>query len=289
MKVETHNHPTAISPFPGAATGSGGEIRDEGATGRGAKPKAGLTGFSVSNLRIPGFVRPWERELRQARAHRLGARDHARGADRRRRLQQRIRPARPSAATSAPSSSRPRAMRAGACAAITSRSCSPAVSATCAARTSRRPRCRSARSSCVLGGPAMLIGLGGGAASSVGSGSSSAELDFASVQRGNPEMQRRAQEVIDRCWALGDAQSDRARFTTSAPADCPMPCPRRSAHSAARRAHRPARDAERRAAACRRWRSGATRRRSATCWRIAPRALAAIQRHRARASAARSP
>ena len=93
MKVETHNHPTAISPFPGAATGSGGEIRDEGATGRGAKPKAGLTGFSVSHLRIPGFEQPWEtaplsNEAGQARSHRLGARDHARGADRRRRVQQ---------------------------------------------------------------------------------------------------------------------------------------------------------------------------------------------------------
>ena len=92
MKVETHNHPTAISPFPGAATGSGGEIRDEGATGRGAKPKAGLTGFSVSNLRIPGFERPWERPVRQTGAHRFGARDHARRADRRRLVQQRIRP-----------------------------------------------------------------------------------------------------------------------------------------------------------------------------------------------------
>ena len=95
MKVETHNHPTAISPFPGAATGSGGEIRDEGATGRGAKPKAGLTGFSVSHLRIPGLrAALGDARLRQARAHRLGARHHDRGPDRRRRVQQRIRPAR---------------------------------------------------------------------------------------------------------------------------------------------------------------------------------------------------
>ena len=92
MKVETHNHPTAISPFPGAATGAGGEIRDEGATGIGAKPKAGSAGFSVSNLRIPGLSALGGRP-RQARAHRLGARHHARGADRARRLQQRIRPA----------------------------------------------------------------------------------------------------------------------------------------------------------------------------------------------------
>ena len=93
MKVETHNHPTAISPSPGAATGSGGEIRDEAATGRGAKPKAGLTGFSVSHLRIPGFEQPWEQSI-GARAHRFGARDHARGPDRRGRLQQRVWPAR---------------------------------------------------------------------------------------------------------------------------------------------------------------------------------------------------
>ena len=88
MKVETHNHPTAISPFPGAATGSGGEIRDEGATGRGGKPKAGLAGFSVSHLRIPGFEQPWEAGLRQALAHRFGARHHDRGAARRSRVQQ---------------------------------------------------------------------------------------------------------------------------------------------------------------------------------------------------------
>ena len=107
MKVETHNHPTAISPFPGASTGAGGEIRDEGATGRGAKPKAGLTGFTVSNLMLPGAERPWENAasvtapfaqraeagvLRQAGAHRLAAADHDRRPDRRRRVQQRIRP-----------------------------------------------------------------------------------------------------------------------------------------------------------------------------------------------------
>ncbi len=92
MKVETHNHPTAISPFPGAATGSGGEIRDEGATGRGAKPKAGLCGFSVSNLRLPGHARPWEGPAGQPRADRLPAHDHDRGPDRRGLLQQRVRP-----------------------------------------------------------------------------------------------------------------------------------------------------------------------------------------------------
>ena len=95
MKVETHNHPTAISPFPGAATGAGGEIRDEGATGRGARPKAGLTGFSVSNLHLPGTDEPWERDRRSAspRTSPVGAADHDRGPARRRRLQQRVRPA----------------------------------------------------------------------------------------------------------------------------------------------------------------------------------------------------
>ena len=88
MKVETHNHPTAISPFPGAATGAGGEIRDEGATGIGAKPKAGLTGFSVSNLKIPGMMQPWEVRFRQTRSHCLGARHHDCRAHRRGLLQQ---------------------------------------------------------------------------------------------------------------------------------------------------------------------------------------------------------
>ncbi|MBD6399230.1 phosphoribosylformylglycinamidine synthase [Salmonella enterica subsp. enterica serovar Enteritidis] len=126
MKVETHNHPTAISPWPGAATGSGGEIRDEGATGRGAKPKAGLVGFSVSNLRIPGFEQPWEEDFGKP---------------------ERI----------------------------------------------------------VTALDIMTEGPLGGAASSMASGQSDADLDFASVQRDNPEMERRCQEVIDRCWQLGDA------------------------------------------------------------------------------------
>ena len=118
MKVETHNHPTAISPFPGAATGSGGEIRDEGATGRGAKPKAGLCGFSVSNLRLPGFERPWEGPGVAPGAHRLAARDHARGADRRGRRSTTSSAGPTWPATSAPSSRRWPAS----CAATTSRS-----------------------------------------------------------------------------------------------------------------------------------------------------------------------
>jgi phosphoribosylformylglycinamidine synthase len=203
MKVETHNHPTAISPFPGASTGSGGEIRDEGATGRGAKPKAGLVGYSVSNLRIPEFEQPWERDHgkpgRIASALEimldgpLGAAafnnefgrpciagyfrsfEHASGAD-----------------TTRMRGYHKPIMIAGGLGNV------------------RRPHvekddCPVGAKLVLLGGPAMLIGLGGGAASSVGSGTSSADLDFASVQRGNPEMQRRAQEVIDRCWALGDA------------------------------------------------------------------------------------
>ncbi len=205
MKVETHNHPTAISPFPGAATGSGGEIRDEGATGRGARPKAGLTGFSVSHLRLPGFEQPWERSIgrpeRIASALEIMLEGPIGGAAFNNEF------GRPNIAgyfrafehpdQSDVSSGTQRGwgyhkpiMIAGGLGNI------------------RRPHIEkcdlpAGAKIVVLGGPAMLIGLGGGAASSVGSGASSATLDFASVQRGNPEMQRRAQEVIDRCWAQG--------------------------------------------------------------------------------------
>jgi len=203
IKVETHNHPTAISPFPGAATGSGGEIRDEGATGRGAKPKAGLTGFTVSNLRIPGYERPWE--------HEFGAPAHIASA-----LEIMIEG--PIGAASfnnefgrpavcgyfrtyeqhAPDDP-PERLRAY----------HKPIMIAGGLGNVRRAQVEKASVAVgaklvVLGGPAMLIGLGGGAASSLGGGSSSAELDFASVQRGNPEMQRRAQEVIDRCWSLGE-------------------------------------------------------------------------------------
>jgi phosphoribosylformylglycinamidine synthase len=202
MKVETHNHPTAISPFPGAATGSGGEIRDEGATGRGGKPKAGLTGFSVSNLRIPGYERPWESDFgipaRIASAldimleGPIGAasfnNEFGRPA-----ICGYFRTFEQQAAGDAPERRRgyhKPIMLAGGMGNIRRGDVEKLDVAVGAKLV-------------VLGGPAMLIGLGGGAASSVGSGSSSADLDFASVQRGNPEMQRRAQEVIDRCWALG--------------------------------------------------------------------------------------
>jgi phosphoribosylformylglycinamidine synthase len=204
LKVETHNHPTAIAPFPGAATGSGGEIRDEGATGVGAKPKAGLVGFSVSHLMIPGYERPWEQSIgspgRIASALEImlegpiGAAAFNNEFGRPgicgyfRTFEQHTRGDPPGR----------------------TRGYHKPIMIAGGLGNVRRPHALKGEVSVgahlvVLGGPAMLIGLGGGAASSVGSGSSSAELDFASVQRGNPEMQRRAQEVIDRCWQLGTA------------------------------------------------------------------------------------
>ncbi|MFZ5446770.1 MAG: phosphoribosylformylglycinamidine synthase [Myxococcota bacterium] len=199
MKVETHNHPTAVSPFAGASTGSGGEIRDEGATGRGSKPKAGLVGFSVSNLRLPGAERPWEREYGKPariaspldimldgplggaafnnefgrpaltgyfRTYEQEANGAVRGYHK------------PIMIAGGLGNIRPGHVKKG--------EIPPGAALV------------------VLGGPAMLIGLGGGAASSVASGASQEDLDFASVQRDNAEMQRRCQEVIDRCWALGE-------------------------------------------------------------------------------------
>lgn len=204
IKVETHNHPTAISPFAGAATGSGGEIRDEAATGRGAKPKAGMTGFSVSNLRLPQFSRPWEDnyDLPPRLASSLdimidgpiGAagfnnefgrpalggyfrtfEDVVPGSDGHRHRGYH----KPIMVAGGFGIARPQHVQ--------KNTLSPGDNIV------------------VLGGPAMLIGLGGGAASSMGSGQSSVELDFASVQRDNPEMERRCQEVIDRCWGQGEA------------------------------------------------------------------------------------
>ena len=203
MKVETHNHPTGISPFPGAATGSGGEIRDEGATGRGAKPKAGLTGFSVSNLMIPGYERPWESAF---------------GAPSRIAAPLDIMIEAPIGAASFNNEfGRPAVcgyfrtfeQRAAGDPPERERGYHKPIMIAGGLGNVRRAHVEKAEvpvgaKLVVLGGPAMLIGLGGGAASSVGSGTSSAELDFASVQRGNAEMQRRAQEVIDRCWALGE-------------------------------------------------------------------------------------
>jgi phosphoribosylformylglycinamidine synthase len=204
MKVETHNHPTAISPFPGAATGAGGEIRDEGATGRGGKPKAGLAGFSVSHLRIPGFEQPWERDY--GRPGRIAS-----ALD--------IMVEGPIGAAAFNNEfGRPNILgyfrtfetelESGVRAAL--RGYHKPIMIAGGLGNVRRMHVEKSdvppgAKVIVLGGPAMLIGLGGGAASSVGSGASAEDLDFASVQRGNPEIQRRAQEVIDQCWALGTA------------------------------------------------------------------------------------
>ncbi|VAW82614.1 Phosphoribosylformylglycinamidine synthase, synthetase subunit / Phosphoribosylformylglycinamidine synthase, glutamine amidotransferase subunit [hydrothermal vent metagenome] len=202
IKVETHNHPTAISPFPGAATGSGGEIRDEGATGRGSKPKAGLCGFSVSNLRIPGFTQPWETDhgkpariasaldimldgpLGAAAFNNEFGRPNLCGYFR--TFEEKV---------AGPNGEEVRGyhkpiMIAGGYGNIR-------------AEHVNKNDIPVGAQIIVLGGPAMLIGLGGGAASSMSSGTSSEDLDFASVQRGNPEMERRCQEVIDRCWSMG--------------------------------------------------------------------------------------
>jgi phosphoribosylformylglycinamidine synthase len=204
IKVETHNHPTAISPFPGAATGSGGEIRDEGATGRGAKPKAGLCGFSVSNLRIPGYQQPWETDhgkparivsaldimvegpLGAAAFNNEFGRPNLCGYFR--TYEERV----PVGEADELRGYHKPIMLAGGCGLVRSEHVN-------------KNEIPAGTPIIVLGGPAMLIGLGGGAASSMSSGASAEDLDFASVQRGNPEMERRAQEVIDACWARGDA------------------------------------------------------------------------------------
>jgi phosphoribosylformylglycinamidine synthase len=198
-KVETHNHPTAISPFPGAATGSGGEIRDEGATGRGSKPKAGLSGFSVSDLKIPGYVQPWESDygkpdriasaldimiegpLGAAAFNNEFGRPNLAGYFR--TFEQQF--------DGEMRGYHKPIMIAGGVGNIAARHCF-------------KEQFPSGTRLIQLGGPGMLIGLGGGAASSMATGANTADLDFASVQRGNPEMQRRAQEVIDRCWQMGD-------------------------------------------------------------------------------------
>ena len=209
LKVETHNHPTAISPFPGASTGSGGEIRDEGATGIGAKPKAGLVGFSVSNLRIPQFEQPWEQAPDFAPLGKPGRIASALDI---------MLEAPLGAAAFNNEFGRPGVLgyfrtlelHAPADPPNRHRGYHKPIMIAGGLGNIRRPHidkrdCPVGAKIVVLGGPSMLIGLGGGAASSVGSGTSSEQLDFASVQRGNPEMQRRAQEVIDRCWAKGDA------------------------------------------------------------------------------------
>jgi len=210
-KVETHNHPTAISPFPGAATGSGGEIRDEGSTGRGSKPKAGLCGFSVSNLYLPEALQAWEtqgagygRPARIASAldimleGPIGAaafnnefgRPNLAGYFR--TYEQRV----GSADDAVVYGYHKPIMVAG------------GVGNIADSQSLKAPTFAPGTLLIQLGGPGMLIGLGGGAASSMSTGANSEDLDFASVQRGNPEMERRAQEVIDRCWQMGAPQGD---------------------------------------------------------------------------------
>ncbi|KAJ3327451.1 hypothetical protein HDU76_011782, partial [Blyttiomyces sp. JEL0837] len=206
-KVETHNHPTAVSPFPGASTGSGGEIRDEGAVGQGSRPRTGLTGFSVSNLRIPGFIQPWEQVDYGKPAHiasplEIMIQGPLGGAAFNNEF------GRPNVAgyfrtfletvvdadgkTSQVRGYHKPIMIAGGTGSVRPM------------HIQKKPIPPGALL-VVLGGPSMLIGLGGGAASSMTSGSSSVDLDFASVQRDNPEMQRRAQMVLDACTSLGDA------------------------------------------------------------------------------------
>ena len=201
IKVETHNHPTAIAPWPGAATGAGGEIRDEGATGRGGKPKAGLTGFSVSDLRIPGHPQPWEVERplppRMASAFEI-MRDGPLGAA---AFNNEFgRPCLGGYFRSYEHETGEAGLRRGYDKPIM---LAGGLANLRAGHVLKRP-VQPGNKVIVLGGPAMLIGLGGGAASSVSSGASSAELDFASVQRDNAEMERRCQEVIDACCARGD-------------------------------------------------------------------------------------
>ncbi|HEU4622989.1 MAG TPA: phosphoribosylformylglycinamidine synthase [Burkholderiaceae bacterium] len=199
MKVETHNHPTAISPFPGASTGAGGEIRDEGATGRGAKPKAGLTGFTVSNLRLPDATRAWEQGIgapsRIASPLRIMVDGPIGGAAFNNEF------GRPNLLGYFRTFEQPVGERvygyhkpimiAGGLGNID-------------ARLTHKRELQAGDLLIQLGGPGMRIGMGGGAASSMATGSNTADLDFDSVQRGNPEIQRRAQEVIDACWSLGE-------------------------------------------------------------------------------------
>jgi phosphoribosylformylglycinamidine synthase len=199
-KCETHNHPTAIAPFPGAATGAGGEIRDEGATGRGAKPKAGLVGYSVSNLRVPGLPRPWEEDF--GRPGRIVSAlqimlDGPIGAAAfnnefgRPCLAGYFRTFEQSVGGVRRGYHKP-IMLAGGVGNIS-------------AENSIKKVFGEESLLIQLGGPGMLIGMGGGAASSMRAGANTEDLDFDSVQRGNAEIQRRAQEVIDRCWQLGEA------------------------------------------------------------------------------------
>ncbi len=203
MKVETHNHPTAISPYPGAATGSGGEIRDEGATGIGSKPKAGLVGFSVSNLRIPDFVQPWETDFgkpsRIVTALDIMLEGPLGGAAFNNEF------GRPAIL----GYFRTYEEEVNSFNGVEVRGYHKPIMLAGGLGNIRDEHVQKREiivgaNLIALGGPAMNIGLGGGAASSMASGQSAENLDFASVQRENPEMERRCQEVIDKCWQLGE-------------------------------------------------------------------------------------
>ncbi|MDN4503171.1 phosphoribosylformylglycinamidine synthase [Alteromonadaceae bacterium BrNp21-10] len=203
MKVETHNHPTAISPFAGAATGSGGEIRDEGATGRGSKPKAGMVGFSVSNLRIPGFEQPWETDFgkpaRIVSAFDIMMDGPLGGAAFNNEF------GRPALLGYFRTYEEKVVSHNG----EEVRGYHKPIMLAGGLGNIRKSHIQKGEITVgakliALGGPAMNIGLGGGAASSMTSGQSTEDLDFASVQRDNPEMERRCQEVIDKCWQMGD-------------------------------------------------------------------------------------
>jgi phosphoribosylformylglycinamidine synthase len=197
VKCETHNHPTAIAPFPGAATGAGGEIRDEGATGRGAKPKAGLVGYSVSNLRLPNALQPWEAQDAGKPARIASALEIM--------LEAPI-----GAASFNNEFGRPnlcgyfRSFELGNRGYHKPIMLAGGLGSISAAQVGKAPLAPGTLL-VQLGGPGLRIGMGGGAASSMGTGANTEELDFDSVQRANAEMQRRAQEVIDRCWQLGEA------------------------------------------------------------------------------------
>ncbi len=203
MKVETHNHPTAIAPFSGAATGSGGEIRDEGATGRGSKPKAGLVGFTVSNLRIPGYEQPWESDFgkpgRIVTALDIMTEGPLGGAAFNNEF------GRPNLLGYFRTYEEQVTSHNG----LEVRGYHKPIMLAGGLGNIRTDHVQKGEipvgaKLIALGGPAMNIGLGGGAASSMASGQSNEDLDFASVQRENPEMERRCQEVIDKCWQLGD-------------------------------------------------------------------------------------
>ncbi len=204
MKVETHNHPTAISPFPGASTGAGGEIRDEGATGRGSKPKAGLTGFSVSNLHLPGTNEPWEQAPYGKPEHiasplQIMTEGPLGGAAfnnefGRPNLGGYFRVYEQTVGADA------NALRRGYHKPIMIAGGLGSISDS----QTKKIEFPAGTLLIQLGGPGMRIGMGGSAASSMAAGANAASLDFDSVQRGNPEIQRRAQEVINHCWALGE-------------------------------------------------------------------------------------